>query len=281
MNRRLLLPIMVLILANCALPAMSQKLLPLKKNKSFAQELKTSTFLVPWKEQMQALENFRKALRTGDVNTVKKLEKAYPYKNFLTMPVPSKKGEYVSPVCVAVENGSTDLAKYMIQKKPALLKVTCKDRTLLDVALSNKQAGTAVMLLNSNLTETETMEPLFVQTEQTFKDTASLKALIPALLDANVNYRAISWSSRAASPDALYSAAKDKNTNFITVLRDELKGRNQPLVANYILWSCPGYSEQDKKDWKAEVDKSEEGRLLKKYGISIRADIQTTFDGCD
>ena len=110
----------------------------------------------------------------------------------------------------------------------------------------------------------------------------SLKKLVPALLKAGVNYQDMKVEKYSVVDyDAFFTAAKDKNENFIRILRDELVKQEITPVAHGISWSCPGYSSYDATRWISNIENSDMGQLLKKYDVTLRVEVKTTLEGCE
>lgn len=249
------------------------------------QHLKNS-FVIPVKE----LQRFKKALANGDVATVKALNEKYPYGALLITPVEDD-GYKVSPICVATKRGKTDMVKYMLEQYPTLTKVRCTEsgQNLLDIALVNKHADTAVELTNSGLNTTGESEsdrwrtPLLIKIASNIKDKKALSVLIPAVLDTGVRYNEVVLNKyRMNDYDALYAAALENNTNFIVILRDELKKRgiNTPISKYYSQACIEFYEEKAAVELLKDVEARKEGKLLTEHGIRIKADYELIYGNC-
>lgn len=249
------------------------------------QHLKNS-FMIPMKEQ----ERFKKALANGDVATVKALNEKYPYGALLITPVEDD-GYKVSPICVATKRGKTDMVKYMLEQYPTLTKVRCTEsgQNLLDIALVNKHADTAVELTNSGLNTTGERKddswrtPLLIKIARNIKDKKALSVLIPAVLDTGVRYNEVVLNkNRVNDYDAFYAAALKNNTNFIVILRDELKKRGTitPISKYYSQACIEFYEKKAAVELRKNVEARKEGKLLTEHGIRIEADYELIYENC-
>ena len=232
---------------------------------------------------------FYEAVKKGDVASVKKIVEAFPLAPLLTDFVQDKDKKGVFPICVAAENGSVDVLKYMVQKRPQLLRVACQneERTLFSVAVENKQWDTAALLVSLNA---PLWPHIFAETAMQIKDVVGLKKIIPALL----NIGKVSASERVfldygKQADPFYIAALHKNSHFVTILRDEMKKQNQEVIAKFKFITCPppgpyytlhGYTSEELETIK-EKENSTEARFLRERGVPLYVSIEYDARDCD
>ena len=281
--KRHLVPLVAFVLTTvCALPVMGQWLpeyQPEKTNNKVEKFVKEKATLA------QIEQEFMRAVRKGDTATVKKLVEENPYTVLLRKRMQSQLKDskywweekhtqtvlhaFVLPICIAAGNGHNELIKYMAKKDPSLLKVRCEnsDGNLVNVAIENKHFDTATMLLKMKVSPNATLHhpdwtPLttFIMTAWHATDLATLKKLIPALLDMGADPNAqFGYICSSTDDDAFYKAAEVGNVNFITVLRDELKKRGKNPVSK-----CTSHGV-----YHSAITDSTEGKLLRKYGVEV------------
>ena len=234
--------------------------------------------------------DFKRAVYDGDVAAVKKiLENNSLYTTvLLRTKMYSRMGrrdenEAVYPICVATQEGHHELVKYMLAKDPSLKNVTCGEYEydLFDLALVSKKADTVILLFD--LLKRAKWNPLAVYTPY-FRDRAQLQKLIPALLDRGLNPNEIWVEHCGYDGDAFFKAVQNKNINFLTVLRDEMKKRgHRNLTAEIREYYCSSpYVTSDKIiRMVRDMENSDEAKLLRQNGIKVHAQAETTWYGCD
>ncbi len=233
----------------------------------------------------QLKKKFVRAVWAGDLKTVQNLVEHNSWIIFLREKINSPQPVY--PICVAASNGHNALVKYMIAKDPSLLKVQCENSggNLFDVAIENKKADTAALLLSFKKMRpgADPQMPPFVKVATYIRDRAALQKVIPALLqtkaDPNQLYRD---KKQPIVGDAFYEAAGHKNIHFITVLRDEMKKHGQP-IAQVVEYLCPNYTPEQKTGAVDLVRHSPRVELLEQNGVIVyitTKDHKDTYQDC-
>ena len=243
--------------------------------------------VVTVEDMFKSAGSFSTALLKGDLGTVKYLVDTYPKSKLLTKSIQSNETQETQPICIAAEKGYTDIVKFIVSKDRKLVNADCQDKLQgeedfspkykepLWIAIRNGHQDTALYLisvdssLNANKKYTLDSErpALLCAVATVFTDTKDLQLLVPALLRAGVNpNEATGYNNFRWSADAFLFAAKENNTNFITVLRDEMKNSGKSLVSYYFYWD---YLSQEQDYAVADCPDlfPQEVSLLEKYGI--------------
>lgn len=272
--------------ALCTLPVMGQ----LKNTTPANQKYQLKPVAALETDMNKIKSDFKRAVYDGDIAAVKKIlgNNSLYTTVLLRTKMYSRMGrrdknEAVYPICVATQKGYHELVKYMLAKDPSLKNVTCGEYKydLFDLALVSKKADTAILMFD--LLQWAKSNPLAVYTEY-FRDRAQLQKLIPALLDRGLNPNEILVENKFWDGDAFFKAAQKKNINFLTILRDEMKKRgHQNLTAEIREYYCSGpyVTSDDVIRMVKQMENSSEAKLLKKYGIKVHAQAETTWYGCD
>ena len=274
----------IALTAVCALPAMCQYL-PQYAPKQTQTEKNKENFLGQFIVSDATRKEFAESVKKGDLAAMQRIMVQKKYMFFLRDKIKGKSGEEAYPICVAAENGHTAMVKYMAKKDPALLELECENkmRNTFDAAVENGHADTAMALLALKVDPDRSYKSL-IKVAQNIKDTASLKKLIPALLNAGVDPHYVYYeTTRSRNGDSFYAAARNGNTNFIVVLRDELKKRGKKPEGHMTHSACEGrYSGTDIERWTHEMETGKEAQLLKKYGVEMHGNVSSFYDSsCD